>query len=401
MNNLHKEIIDAKKRISEYIKETKLIKSNFLSDEYNNEVYLKPENLQKTGAFKVRGALNKILLLSKNERSKGLIASSAGNHAQGVALAAQLVGAEATIIMPDTTPLIKVDATKAYGAEVILFGENYDESYKRAIELEKERGLLFIHPFDDEEVIAGQGTIGLEMLDDLADPDIVLVPIGGGGLAAGIAAAIKEINPATRVIGVEPCGAACMKMALQKGEVIELKSSDTIADGAAVKIAGKKPLAILQNYIDEIITVEDSQIMEAVLLLLEKEKIVSETAGALSVAALNHINVKNKKVISLISGGNIDVLTISEMIKKGLLTRGRIFCFSVELVHKPGELLKIATILADLSANVVKLEHNQFKSMNRFKNVFLEVTVETNGHDHIEQITQALENEGYSISKEY
>lgn len=401
MESLFEKIKTASNRIEDHIMDTPLILSDFLSNEYNNQVYIKPENLQRTGAFKIRGAINKIMSLDEESKKKGLIASSAGNHAQGVALAAKLCGAKATIVMPETTPLIKVDNTRELGAEVILFGNNYDEAFNHAREIRDERDYIFIHPFDDIDVIAGQGTIGIEILRDLESTDIIIVPIGGGGLISGIAAAAKHIKPDIKIIGVEPLGASCMKTSIEDGEICKLSIIDTIADGVAVKKPGTETFRIVNHLVDEIVTVTDSEIMEALLFLIEKQKIISEAAGAVSVAALAKIKEKNKKVVCVVSGGNIDVLTISEMLNKGLVSRGRILCFSVELNHKPGVLLKIAAILAELKANVIKLDHNQFKAMNRFKKVTLEVTVETNGHDHISEIINGLNREGYNVERVY
>lgn len=401
MESLYNKILEAQKLLDGSIYKTPLIFSEFLSREYNHNVFIKPENLQRTGAFKLRGALNKIKNLSDEDKVRGLVASSAGNHAQGVALASKECNINATIVMPETTPLIKVDGTKSLGAEVILKGNNYDEAYAHAKKIEKEMNSIFIHPFDDLDIIAGQGTIGLEILNELPNADIIIVPIGGGGLISGIAAAAKHIKPEIKIIGVEPVGAACMKDSIEDGEICKLSSVDTIADGVAVKKPGVETFRIVNRYVDDIITVDDSEIMEALLFLIEKQKIISEAAGAVSVAAINKISGNNKNIVCLVSGGNIDVLTISEMLNKGLVTRGRIFCFSVELNHKPGVLLKVAKILADHKANVIKLDHNQFKTMNRFKNVTLEVTVETNGHDHINEITEGLLKGGYKVERVY
>lgn len=392
---------DAQKRLKDVIKETKLIYSPFFSEECGNEVYIKPENLQITGAFKIRGAYNRISLLSDEAKKRGLIASSAGNHAQGVAYAAQKLGVKATIVMPKPTPLIKVEATKKYGAKVVLAGEVYDEAYTEAKRLQKEHNYEFIHPFNDDDVIVGQGTIALEILEELPDADILMVAIGGGGLAAGIAHCAKLINPKIKIIGVEPEGAQCMNEALKAGKVVELSKVSTIADGAAVKVAGERTFELLNGVIDEIVTVSDYELMDAFLVLLEKHKLIAENAGILALAGVKKIKEKGKKVVSVISGGNIDVLTISSMITKGLVSRGRIFSFSVDLTDKPGELLHISKILAKQSANVIKLNHNQFKNLDRFTHVQLEVTVETNGEKHIKAITEALKEVGYEIIRLY
>lgn len=392
---------DARERLKDVIKETKLIYSPTFSEECGNEVYIKPENLQITGAFKIRGAYNRISLLDEDAKKRGLIASSAGNHAQGVAYAAQKLGVKATIVMPKPTPLIKVEATKKYGANVVLAGEVYDEAYKEAKRLQEEYKYEFIHPFNDDDVIAGQGTIALEILEELPDADILMVAIGGGGLAAGIAHCAKLINPNIKIIGVEPEGAQCMNEAIKAGKVVELPKVSTIADGAAVKVAGERTFELLNGVIDEIVTVSDYELMDAFLVLLERHKLIAENAGILALAGLHKIKEKGKKIVSVISGGNIDVLTISSMITKGLVSRGRIFSFSVDLTDKPGELLHISRILTEQNANVIKLNHNQFKNLDRFTHVQLEVTVETNGEKHIKAITESLKKEGYDIIRLY
>ncbi len=389
--------IEARERLGTVITKTKLIHSTVFSNESGNDVYIKPENLQVTGSFKIRGAYNKISKLTKEQKEKGLIASSAGNHAQGVAFAAQKLGVKAVIVMPKYTPLIKVEATRQYGAEVILYGEVYDEAFQKAKELEKEYGYTFIHPFDDEDVIEGQGTIALEVLEELNDTDIIIVPLGGGGLVSGIATAAKLKNPKIKIVGVEPEGAASAIAALKNGNVITLKESSTIADGAAVKRIGDISFEYIKQYVDEIVTVSDYELMEAFLLLVEKHKIIAENAAILSIAGLKKLKEKNKKVVSILSGGNIDVLTISSMINKGLVTRGRIFTFSVQLPDKPGQLLKVSEILSSLNANVIKLDHNQFKNLDRFHEVELQVTVETNGEEHIEKIKEEFLKEGYEV----
>ena len=389
----------ASSRLSGIIKKTDLIYSPVFSKESNNEVYLKPENLQVTGAFKVRGAYNKISKLSDKEKQKGLIASSAGNHAQGVALAAKELGVRATIVMPRSTPLIKVEATKALGADVILYGDCYDEAYNEALQLKEENDYVFIHPFNDHDIIEGQGTIGVEIINDLKDTDCIIVPIGGGGLISGIAMAAKRANPEVKIIGVEPEGAMAMKLSVDKGELVCLDGVCTIADGVAVKNPGDITFSIIQEYVDEIVTVSDFDIMEACLVLLEKHKLIGENAGVLSLAALKKIKEKGKKTVCLISGGNIDVLTISAMINRGLVTRGRILRFTVDLPDQPGELLKVAKILAELQANVIKLDHNHFKTIDRLMEVQLDVTVETNGHEHISHILDELNKRGYAIKE--
>ena len=391
--------IKAKEKLSKVLLETHLIYSPIFSKESGNKVFIKPENLQKTGSFKIRGAYNKISNLTDAEKKRGVIASSAGNHAQGVAYGAKESGIKAVIVMPKSTPLIKVESTKQYGAEVILHGDVYDDAYKKAKELEEKEGYVFVHPFNDEDVLDGQGTIALEILEELPETDIILVPIGGGGLISGIACAAKILKPEIKIIGVDPEGAASAYEAIKENKVVELKEANTIADGTAVKKIGDLNFEYIKKYVDEIITVSDYELMEAFLLLVEKHKIIAENSGILSVAATKKIKEKNKKVVSVISGGNIDVLMISSMINKGLIRRDRIFNFSVNIPDKPGELAKVVDLIAELGANVVKLEHNQFKNLSRFKDVELQVTVETNGSEHIKNLVQAFEEKGYEIIK--
>ncbi|MFA6506322.1 MAG: threonine ammonia-lyase [Treponemataceae bacterium] len=396
-----KDIVEAAAKLRGVIHDTPLYPSEVFSRENDQHVFIKPENLQVTGAFKIRGAYNKIARLGAEDRRKGLIASSAGNHAQGVAYASQLLGAASVIVMPKPTPLIKVEATRKYGAQVVLFGDMYDEAYEEARRLEKENGYLFIHPFDDWDVMAGQGTIGLEILNDLPDCDIILVPVGGGGLISGIAVAVKAMNPKVKVIGVEPEGALTLKTSLEKGKVTRLDTVRTIAEGVAVRTAGEMTFEVVKKYVDDIISVSDYDLQESFLLLLEKHKQVAENAGVLSLAALKKLPQKGMKVVSLVSGGNIDVLTISAMINQGLVSRGRIFCFSVELTDKPGELLKITTLLSKCGANIIQLDHNRFKSLDRLTKVQLEATVETNGWDHLDEITKAMKEGGFEIVRVY
>ncbi|MEN8190300.1 MAG: threonine ammonia-lyase [Thermodesulfobacteriota bacterium] len=395
---------EAGQRLKPVLAPTNLIYSDYYSQQLDAQVYLKPENLQRTGAFKLRGAYNKIASLSSAERAKGIVTASAGNHAQGVALAARLLCntenswcTRATIVMPEITPLIKVEATERLGARVILHGDNYDDAYQEARRLAEEESYVFVHPFDDPEVIIGQGTIGLEILDELPEVDVILVPVGGGGLYAGIIAAIQSVNPEVEVIGIEPEGAACMGESLRQGRVIELAEVDTIADGVAVKRAGDLPYQIIRDLGGRIERVSDTSIMEALLLLIEKQKLICEKAGACSLAGLSQIDLQGKRVVAVVSGGNIDVITIAEMLTRGLIARGRLFSFTVELYHKPGELLKISEILAASKANVVQLAHDQFHNPSRFKSVKLDVTVETNGSHHVAEIVKALEDRGYTI----
>jgi threonine dehydratase len=400
--NHEKEIKAAAEILSKVLKNTPLIRSDYYSDEYGCDVYIKPENLQRTGSFKLRGAYNKIAQLDKADMKKGVIAASAGNHAQGVAWSAENLGTQATIVMPSTTPLIKVDATRAYGADVVLHGDNYDESYAKSVALSEENGYVFVHPFDDYEVLCGQGTIGLEILEELPDADEIIVPIGGGGLISGIALIAKAINPDIKIIGAVPKGATSMKISLDEGKVNRLASVHTAAEGVAVRQPGDLTFAITQKYVDEIITVTEKDIMENVLLCMEKHKFVVETAGAIPLAGLRRRAKKGKKIVCLISGGNIDTVTISSIVNQGMISRGRIMCFSVELPDRPGQLVQVATLLAKAGANVIGLEHNQFKAIDRYSDkVALEVTAETNGPDHIREVLNVFEDEGFAVTRIY
>lgn len=381
--------------VQKVIIKTKLVYSDYYSDITGNKVYLKPENMQKTGAYKIRGAYYKISTLSDEERNRGLITASAGNHAQGVAYAAKLYGAKAVIVMPTTTPLMKVNRTKAYGAEVILHGDVYDEACNYALELAAENGYTFIHPFDDLDVATGQGSIAMEIIKELPTVDIILVPIGGGGLATGVSTLVKLLNPNIKVIGVEPIGANCMQESLRKGEVVTLPGVDTIADGTAVKTPGSKIFPYIQENLDDIITIEDSELIGAFLDMLENHKMLAENSGLLTVAALKHLDVKGKKVVSIISGGNMDVITFASLVQHGLIERERICTISVLLPDKPGELTNVSRVIAEAQGNIIKLDHNQFVSINRKSAVELEITMETFGHDHKEEIMKALKNNGY------
>lgn len=389
----------ARDRLRPVLEETHLIYSPWFSKECGNEIYIKPENLQKTGSFKIRGAYNKIAKLDDEKKAKGLVASSAGNHAQGVAYAAKESGVRATICMPKGTPLIKVESTKSYGADVVLEGEVYDDAYNKACELQKEFGYTFIHPFDDEDVIEGQGTLALEILEELPEADILLVPIGGGGLISGIAAAAKLIKPSISIIGVEPSGAASALAAIRENHVVTLPSANTIADGTAVKQIGEHTFDYIKQYVDGIITVSDYELMEAFLLMVEKHKLIAENSGILSLAATRKLVEKNKKIVCLVSGGNIDVKSISSMINKGLVSRGRIFTFNVPLANRPGQLEKIVSILAELNANIISLDHNLYKNLNEFNQVELTVTVETNGEAHIRSLFDAFSQERIYITR--
>ncbi|MCM1326087.1 MAG: threonine ammonia-lyase [Lachnoclostridium sp.] len=386
---------EASEAVKKVTLETKLVYSDYFSEQTGNKVYLKPENMQFTGAYKLRGAYYKMSTLTEEERQKGLITASAGNHAQGVAYAAKCFGAKATIVMPTTTPLIKVNRTKNYGAEVVLCGDVYDEACARAYELAEEKGYTFIHPFDDLGVATGQGTIAMEIIKELPVVDYILVPIGGGGLATGVSTLAKLLNPKIKVIGVEPAGANCMQASLKAGEVTTLPGVNTIADGTAVKTPGSLLFPYIQKNLDDIITVEDEELVVAFLDMVENHKMIVENSGLLSVAALKHLNVKDKKVVSILSGGNMDVITMSSVVQQGLIFRDRIFTVSVLLPDKPGELHRVSGIIADVSGNVIKLEHNQFVSINRNAAVELRITLEAFGTEHKKQIIEALEKEGY------
>lgn len=388
----------AREHLQKVLLPTHLIYSPIFSEESGNQIYIKPENLQKTGAFKIRGAYNKINKLTEEEKKRGVIASSAGNHAQGVAYAAQELGIKAVIVMPKTTPLIKVQSTKKYGAEVVLYGDVYDDAYQKAKELEAQEGYVFVHPFDDIDVLEGQGTIALEILEEMPDAEVIVVPIGGGGLISGIAAAAKMIKPDIKIIGVEPSGAASATEALKKNKVVTLPEANTIADGTAVKRIGDLTFNCIKQYVDEVVTVDDYELTEAFLLLAEKHKIIAENSGILPLAALKKLSERGKKVVPVVSGGNIDVLMISSMINKGLISRDRIFNFAVSIPDRPGELAKITHIIADVGANIVKLAHNQFKNLSRFRDKEVLITVETNGTDHVQALVDAFAAKGYEVT---
>ncbi len=369
---------------------THLIHSPYLSRISGNNVYLKPENMQVTGAYKIRGAYFKISTLSEEEKARGLVTASAGNHAQGVAYAAQQAGVPATIVMPTTTPLVKVNNTKDYGAKVILHGGVFDDAAEEAARLAEEQGLTYVHPFNDETLATGQGTIAYEIFQDLPDVDMILVPVGGGGLITGVSTLAKLLNPSVKVIGVEPTGAASMKASLEAGHVVTLPQATTIADGVAVKTPGDRIFPYVQKNVDEMIALDDNELVEAFLDLMERHKMVVENAGLLPVAALRHLDCKGQNVVCVLSGGNMDVITMSSLVQHGLINRGRIFTFSVILPDRPGELLRVAGILAANSGNIIKLEHNQFVNINRQAGVELRVTLEAFGHDHKKQILDAL-----------
>lgn len=386
---------EASERLSRVLLETKLVYSDYFSESTGAKVYFKPENMQFTGAYKIRGAYNKISSLTIEERDRGIISASAGNHAQGVAYAAKLMGAKATIVMPTSTPLIKVNRTKAYGAEVILHGDVYDDACSYALKLADEKGYTFIHPFNDEDVAIGQGTIAMEIIKELPTVDYILVPIGGGGLCCGISTLVKMLNPKIKVIGVEPAGAACMKASIEAGHVVTLPSVSTIADGTAVKTPGDLVFPYIKENVDQILTVEDDDLIGAFLDMMENHKMIVENSGLLTVAALKQLDLKGKKVVSVLSGGNIDVITIASVVQNGLIQRDRIFTVSVLLPDKPGQLQKVAGVIAELQGNVIKLEHNQFVNVNRSNAVELRITLEAFGSEHKKQILETLEKEGY------
>lgn len=386
---------EASEAVQNVTLETKLRYSEYFTNQTGNKVWFKPENLQYTGAYKVRGAYYKISTLTEEERSRGLITASAGNHAQGVAYAAKIFGSKAVIVMPTTTPLIKINRTKSYGAEVVLYGNVYDEACAHAMKLAQEHGYTFIHPFNDLDVAAGQGSIAMEIVKELPTVDYILCPIGGGGLCAGVSTLAKMLNPKIKVIGVEPEGANCMQKSIENGEVMTLPTVNTIADGTAVKTPGDQVFPYIRDNVDEIITIADDELIGAFLDMIENHKMVVENSGLLTVAALKHLGVKGKKVVSILSGGNMDVITMSSVVQHGLIQRGRIFTVSVLLPDKPGELVKVASVISEQKGNVVKLEHNQFVSINRNSAVELRITLESFGHDHKEQILQALEEKGY------
>lgn len=386
---------EASRLVKEVTMPTKMIYSDYFSELTNNQVWLKPENMQLTGAYKVRGAYYKISTMTEEERARGLITASAGNHAQGVAYAAKKYGVHAVIVMPTTTPLIKVNRTKSYGAEVVLYGDVYDESYEYARKLSEEKGYTFIHPFDDLTVATGQGTIAMEIFQDLPLVEYILVPIGGGGLATGVSVLAKMLNPKIRVIGVEPAGANCMQVSIQNGKVTTLPSVNTIADGTAVKTPGETIFPYLKENIDDIVTVSDDELIAAFLDMVENHKMIVENSGLLSVAAIRHLNVTDKRIACVLSGGNMDVITMSSVVQHGLILRDRIFTVSVLLPDKPGELSRVAGVIAETQGNVIRLDHNQFVSTNRNDAVELRITLEAFGTEHKQKILERLSLEGY------
>ena len=389
-----KEFKEARGVLSGVIRNTSLVYSPAFSKATGNQIYIKPENMQVTGAYKIRGAYYKISTLSDEEKARGLVTASAGNHAQGVAYAAQAAGVSATIVMPTTTPLVKVNNTKDYGAKVVLHGETFDDAAELAAKLSEEEGLTYVHPFNDPAIATGQGTISYEIFQDLPDVDVILVPIGGGGLATGVSTLAKLLNPNVTVIGVEPSGAASMKASLDAGHVVTLDRVETIADGVAVKTPGDQIFPYIQKNIDDIITIPDDELVDAFLDMMEKHKMIVENAGLLPIAALSHLKCRGKNVVPVLSGGNMDVITVASLVQHGLINRGRVFTFSVQLPDRPGELLRVAQLVAEANGNIIKLEHNQFVSINRKATVELRITIEAFGHEHKEEIVAKLEKAG-------
>ena len=386
---------EASEIVSRVTLETKLKYSEYFSNQTGNKVYFKPENMQYTGAYKVRGAYYKISTLSEEDRAKGIITASAGNHAQGVAYAAKLYNAKAVIVMPTNTPLIKINRTKSYGAEVVLYGDVYDDACEHALKLAEEHGYTFIHAFNDLDVACGQGSIAMEIIKELPTVDYILCPIGGGGLCTGVSTLAKMLNPKIKVIGVEPEGANCMQESLKADHVVSLPSVNTIADGTAVRTPGDKLIPYIKANVDEIITVPDDELIGAFLDMIENHKMVVENSGLLTVAALKHLDVKNKKIVSILSGGNMDVITMSSVVQHGLIQRGRIFSVSCLLPDKPGELAKVASLIAQVKGNIIKLDHNQFITINRRAAVELKITMESFGESHKKEIIAALAEGGF------
>ena len=391
-----KEFKEARGVLSGVIRNTSLVYSPAFSKATGNQIYIKPENMQVTGAYKIRGAYYKISTLSDEEKARGLVTASAGNHAQGVAYAAQAAGVSATIVMPTTTPLVKVNNTKDYGAKGVLHGETFDDAAELAAKLSEEEGLTYVHPFNDPAIATGQGTISYEIFQDLPDVDVILVPIGGGGLATGVSTLAKLLNPNVTVIGVEPSGAASMKASLDAGHVVTLDRVETIADGVAVKTPGDQIFPYIQKNIDDIITIPDDELVDAFLDMMEKHKMIVENAGLLPIAALSHLKCRGKNVVPVLSGGNMDVITVASLVQHGLINRGRVFTFSVQLPDRPGELLRVAQLVAEANGNIIKLEHNQFVNINRQSGVELRVTLEAFGHTHKRAILDALCGAGYA-----
>lgn len=390
-------VFNAQTVLKNIIRETNLVRAYGVADKC--ELYLKPENLQITGSFKVRGSAYKIAMLSDEEKEKGVIACSAGNHAQGVALAATKNGIKSLICLPDTAPISKVEATKGYGADVCLVEGCYDDAYKKALELKEKEGYTFVHPFDDENVIAGQGTIALEVLNELDDVDAIVVPVGGGGLISGIAYTVKQIRPSVKVYGVQVAGAPSMYNSINSGEIECLQSVSTIADGIAVKQPGENTYKFVREYVDEIALVSDDEVASAILTLIEKQKMIAEGAGAAAVAAVmfNKFNLKGKKVVAIVSGGNIDVTSLSRVIERGLMKSGRSSSLLLELMDKPGQLKDVSRIIADSGGNVTSVHHERAGSTESVNGCYLRIKMETRDYEHVIEIKKALQNEGFKI----
>jgi threonine dehydratase len=391
-------IYQAAHALKNVVRPTDLILSSNLTSRCS--LYLKPENLQVTGSFKIRGAYFKMMSLTEEEMKRGVVACSAGNHAQGVALAAQKSGIAATIFLPDSAPISKVEATRQYGAEIRLIGGVYDDAYEAALEYREETGAVFIHPFDDTDVIAGQGTIGLELIEQCADLDAVVVPVGGGGLISGVAFAIKKLNPDCRVYGVQPTGAGCMVNSLLGDSICTLPSVSTFADGIAVKAPGRETFSLCREYVDDIVTVSDDEIAAAILALMERQKLVSEGAGAVAVAAamFDKLPLEGKKVCAVVSGGNIDVNILSRVINRGLLTSGRLTELTIELLDKPGQLKQVSAIIADMGANVIKVNHNPAGENSDINGCYLRVSMETRNKKHLSDIKLKLKETGFKLT---
>ena len=386
---------EASEIVGKVTQETKLIYSEYFSEKYGNKIYFKPENMQRTGAYKVRGAYYKIQCLSPEEREKGLITASAGNHAQGVAYAAKLSGVKATVVMPVATPLIKVNRTRALGADVVLYGDVFDEACAHAYELADEHGNTFVHPFNDLEIATGQGSIAMEIIKELPTVDYILVPVGGGGLCTGVSTLAKLLNPKIKIIAVEPAGAACLKASLEAGKVVTVPHINTIADGTAVQTPGDKLFPYLQANVDQVLTVDDSELTLSFLDMAENHKMIVENSGLLTVAALKHLDFQGKKVVSVLSGGNMDVLTMATVLQNGLMQRDRIFTITVMLPDKPGQLAVVSNLIAREQGNVIKLDHNVFANVNRAAGVELTITMESFGTEHKNRIIQVLREAGY------
>ena len=386
---------EASEIVGKVTQETKLIYSEYFSEKYGNKIYFKPENMQRTGAYKVRGAYYKIQCLSPEEREKGLITASAGNHAQGVAYAAKLSGVKATVVMPVATPLIKVNRTRALGADVVLYGDVFDEACAHAYELADEHGYTFVHPFNDLEIATGQGSIAMEIIKELPTVDYILVPVGGGGLCTGVSTLAKLLNPKIKIIAVEPAGAACLNASLEAGKVVTVPHINTIADGTAVQTPGDKLFPYLQANVDQVLTVDDSELTLSFLDMAENHKMIVENSGLLTVAALKHLDFQGKKVVSVLSGGNMDVLTMATVLQNGLMQRDRIFTITVMLPDKPGQLAVVSNLIAREQGNVIKLDHNVFANVNRAAGVELTITMESFGTEHKNRIIQVLREAGY------